>query len=191
MGERSRAAERDHCHEGIDRDPAACSIPASGHGLYSTAAYPVVVPTHENLRLEHQLCVALYNATRAITGCYRPLLDEIGLTYSQYTVMLVLWEHDTATLRDLGAALHLDSGTLSPMLKRLERAGLVSRTRGTDDERMLHVTITDAGRRIQPHASDAQRSVEETTGLDSHTLTALRDQLNDLAARTRAVPAST
>ena len=62
MGERSRAAERDHCHGGIDRDPAACSIPASGHGLYSTAAYPVVVPTHENLRLEHQLCVALYNA---------------------------------------------------------------------------------------------------------------------------------
>lgn len=67
----------------------------------------------------------------------------------------------------------------------------MSRTRGTDDERMLHVTITDAGRRIQPHASDAQRSVEETTGLDADTLTALRDQLNDLAARTRAVPAST
>ena len=62
-----------------------------------------MVATDANLRLEHQLCVALYNATRAITGCYRPLLDEIGLTYSQYTVMLVLWEGDTTTLRDLGA----------------------------------------------------------------------------------------
>ena len=146
--------------------------------------------TDENLRLEHQLCVALYNATRAITGCYRPLLDEIGLTYSQYTVMLVLWEHDTTTLRDLGAALHLDSGTLSPMLKRLERAGFVTRMRGTDDERMLHVTITEEGRRIQPHASEAQRCVEETTGLDAETIAALRDRLNDLAARTRAIPAS-
>ncbi len=145
--------------------------------------------TVENLRLEHQLCVALYNATRAITGCYRPLLDEIGLTYSQYTVMLVLWERDTTTLRDLGAALHLDSGTLSPMLKRLERSGLVTRTRGVDDERMLHVAITDAGRRLQPGASAAQSCVEQTTGLDADALAALRDQLNDLAARTRAEPA--
>ena len=142
--------------------------------------------TDENLRLEHQLCVALYNATRAITGCYRPLLDDIGLTYSQYTVMLVLWEHGTTTMRDLGAALHLDSGTLSPMLKRLERAGLVTRTRGIDDERMLHVTITEAGQQIQPHASITQRCVEETTGLDADTLTTLRDQLNEIAARTRA-----
>ncbi len=147
--------------------------------------------TDENLRLEHQLCVALYNATRAVTSCYRPLLDKIGLTYTQYTVMLVLWELDTTTLRELTAALHLDSGTLSPMLKRLERAGLVTRRRGTHDERILHVTITDEGRRIQPHASDAQRCVEETTGLDADTLIALRDQLNNLAARTRAVSAST
>ena len=146
--------------------------------------------TVENLRLEHQLCVALYNATRAITGCYRPLLDEIGLTYSQYTVMLVLWERDTTTLRDLGAALHLDSGTLSPMLKRLERSGLVTRTRNIDDERMLQVAITDAGRRLQSGASAAQSCVEQTTGLDADALAALRDQLNDLAARTRAKPVS-
>ncbi len=136
--------------------------------------------------LSHQLCVALYNATRAITGCYRPLLDEIGLTYSQYTVMLVLWEGDTTTLRNLAAVLHLDSGTLSPMLKRLERAGLVTRARGVDDEHMLHVTITDAGRRLQPGASAAQSCVEQTTGLDAEALAASRDQLNDLAARTRA-----
>ncbi len=132
--------------------------------------------------------MALYNATRAITGCYRPLLDEIGLTYSQYTVMLVLWERDTTTLRDLGAALHLDSGTLSPMLKRLERSGLVTRTRNIDDERVLQVAITDAGRRLQSGASAAQSCVELTTGLHADSLAALRDQLNDLAARTRPNP---
>ena len=145
--------------------------------------------TDENLRLEHQLCVALHNATRAIIGCYRPLLDEIGLTYSQYVVMLVLWEHNTMTLRELGTMLHLDSATLSPMLKRLERSGLVTRERGADDERMLHVTITDAGRRLRHHASAAQRAVEQATGLDRSTLAALRDQLNDIAARTRSVRA--
>ncbi len=146
--------------------------------------------TEANLRLEHQLCVALYNATRAITGCYRPLLDEIGLTYSQYTVMLVLWEHDTTTLRDLSTALHLDSGTLSPMLKRLERAGFVTRGRDISDERMLHIAITDEGRRLQARASAAQRTVEEATGLDTDTLAELRDRLNDLAARTRSAPAT-
>ncbi len=145
--------------------------------------------TVENLRLEHQLCVALYNASRAITGCYRPLLDEIGLTYSQYTVMLVLWEHHTLTLRELGAALHLDSGTLSPMLKRLERAGLVTRERGIDDERMLHVAITGQGKRLQARAATVQHAVEVTTGLDAASLATMRDQLNELAARLWAVPA--
>jgi DNA-binding MarR family transcriptional regulator len=145
--------------------------------------------TDENLRLEHQLCVALYNATRAITGCYRPLLDDVGLTYSQYVVMLVLWEHGTMVMRELGTMLHLDSATLSPMLKRLERAGLLTRQRDADDERMLHVTITDSGRRLRHHASAAQRAVEKATGLDRSTLAALRDQLNDIATRTRAVRA--
>ena len=147
-------------------------------------------PTEDNLRLEHQLCVALYNATRAVTGCYRPLLDQIGLTYSQYVVMLVLWEHETIKLRDLGLMLHLDSATLSPMLKRLEHRGIVSRERGIDDERMLFVTITETGRSLRPQASAVQRSVEEMTGLDGASLAALRDQLNDLAARTRPLKVS-
>ena len=147
-------------------------------------------PTEDNLRLEHQLCVALYNATRAVTGCYRPLLDQIGLTYSQYVVMLVLWEHETIKLRDLGLMLHLDSATLSPMLKRLEHRGIVSRERGIDDERMLFVTITETGRSLRPQASAVQRSVEEITGLNGASLAALRDQLNDLAARTRPLKVS-
>jgi len=143
------------------------------------------VATDDNLRLEHQLCVALYDASRAIVGCYRPLLAELGITYSQYTVLLVLWERDTATLRDLGEVLHLDSATLSPMVKRLEAAGLVTRRRGAHDERLLDVTITDAGRRLRDGASAAQRSVEQLTGLDPAELAALRDQLNELTARTR------
>ena len=141
--------------------------------------------TDDNLRLEHQLCVALYDASRAIVGCYRPLLAELGITSSQYTVLLVLWERDTATLRDLGEVLHLDSATLSPMVKRLEAAGLVTRRRGAHDERLLDVTITDAGRRLRDGASAAQRSVEQLTGLDPAELAALRDQLNELTARTR------
>jgi len=142
--------------------------------------------TEDNLRLEHQLCVALYNATRAVTAIYRPRLRELGLTYSQYTVMLVLWEHEQTTLRDLGHLLHLDSGTLSPMLKRLEQNGLIRRRRGLDDERVLEVHLTDAGRELRAAASAAQRSVEAATGLSAEEFKSLRRQLNDLADRTRA-----
>lgn len=143
----------------------------------------------DHLTLDHQLCVALYNASRAVNGCYRPLLDEIGLTYSQYTVMLVLWEHDTVTLRDLCALLHLDSGTLSPMLKRLERVGLVVRRRDGRDERLLHIDITDDGRALEQGARAAQRSVEAMTGLDGSTLARLRCDLNTLAERMRSARA--
>lgn len=100
-------------------------------------------------------------------------------------MLLVLWGQETATLRDLGAALHLDSATLSPVVKRLERAGLVTRRRGERDERLVDVTITEAGRRLRPGASAAQRAVEQATGLDPIELATLRDQLNELAARTR------
>lgn len=140
----------------------------------------------ENLRLEHQLCVALCNATRAVIGSYRPRLRELGLTYSQYTVMLVLWEHEHTTLRDLGTLLHLDSGTLSPMLKRLEHNGLIRRQRGHDDERLLEIHLTDEGRDLRTAASAAQRSVEEATGLSLDEFKTLRRQLNELADRTRA-----
>lgn len=139
----------------------------------------------DHLRLDHQLCVALYNASRAVNGCYRPLLDDIGLTYSQYTVMLVLWEHQSTTLRDLTELLHLDSGTLSPLLQRLERLGLITRNRDHSDERVLQVTITEEGLGLRDRAEVAQRSVEEMTGMTTGTLVALRDELNDLAERMR------
>ncbi|MEO6651367.1 MAG: MarR family transcriptional regulator [Ilumatobacteraceae bacterium] len=138
-----------------------------------------------NLDLDHQLCIALYNASRAVNGCYRPLLDELGITYSQYAVMLVMWERGTTTLRDLGAALYLDSGTLSPLLKRLETMGLVSRRRHAADERILDVTITPAGTALRSRVAAAQQRVESMTQYDTSEIAALRDELNELAHRMR------
>lgn len=143
------------------------------------------MPEEDHLTLEHQLCVALYGASRAVTGAYRPLLAEIGLTYSQYAVMLHLWHHGTTTLRDLGVALHLDSGTLSPLLKRLEDRGLVTRRRDRADERVLQVVITDAGTDLQERAREVQLRVETMTGLDPQALARLRDQLNQLSETIR------
>ncbi len=138
-----------------------------------------------NLDLDHQLCIALYNASRAVNGCYRPLLDELGITYSQYAVMLVMWARGTTTLRDLGSTLYLDSGTLSPLLKRLEGMGLVTRERHAADERMLDVRITPAGTALRSRAAAAQQRVESMTEYDSAEVAALRDELNALAERMR------
>ncbi|MFD7917478.1 MarR family winged helix-turn-helix transcriptional regulator [Streptomyces sp. NPDC059752] len=103
----------------------------------------------DSLRLEDQLCFTLYAASRAVTASYRPLLDELGLTYPQYLVMLALWERDSLSVRDLGAALQLESSTLSPLLKRLEANGLVLRERRVDDERSVAVRLTGAGAALQ------------------------------------------
>src|SRR3954463_1874064 len=94
------------------------------------------------LLLDNQLCFALYSASLAMTKLYKPLLDELGLTYPQYLVMLVLWEGDGRTVSELGERLSLDSGTLTPLLKRLEAAQLVSRIRDTEDERRVHIMLT-------------------------------------------------
>lgn len=136
-----------------------------------------------DLALDHQLCLAINRAARAINACYRPHLASIGLTYAQYTVMLVLWEHPTTTLGHIGTALGLDSGTLSPLLKRMEAAGWLERTRSDDDERRLDVRITDAGLALRTLAAGAQRSVEQATGLTGPDLADLRDRLVDLTGR--------
>lgn len=126
------------------------------------------------LALEHQVCFPLYAASRALTAAYRPLLAPLGLTYPQYLVMLVLWERGTTPVGELGTALHLDSGTLSPLLKRLEAAGLVERRRSTEDERVVHVALTSAGKQLRVAAQDVPRQIAETTGLDLETLALLR-----------------
>lgn len=104
------------------------------------------------LQLDHQLCFALYSASLAMTKLYKPLLEPLGLTYPQYLAMLALWEQDGPSVSALGERLRLDSGTLTPLLKRLEAAGLVQRERAADDERRVHVHLTPAGRKLKARA---------------------------------------
>ncbi|QIK64989.1 MarR family transcriptional regulator [Nocardioides sp. HDW12B] len=136
-------------------------------------------------RVDDQLCFALYDASRAIVGRYREGLAQLGLTYTQYLVLLRLWETSPLTVADLGDALNLDSGTLSPLLKRLETQGLVTRRRLPTDERSVEVAVTSAGRDLKPLARRVQVDVENATGLDGESITALRDDLHELAAELR------
>lgn len=137
------------------------------------------------LLLDNQLCFALYSASLAMTKLYKPLLDAIGLTYPQYLVMLALWERDGETVSALGDRLHLDSGTLTPLLKRLESAGMVSRLRDTADERRVLIRLTPAGRRLRARAAHlpacvmqaAQCNLDEVTSLTRQIQT-LRDRLS-------------
>ncbi|MEV5691480.1 MarR family winged helix-turn-helix transcriptional regulator [Micromonospora globbae] len=133
----------------------------------------------DDLVLRRQVCFALYAASRALTDVYRPLLDAVGLTYPQYLVLLVLWERDGATpaVSEIGAELRLDSGTLSPLLKRLEEAGFVRRRRSTRDERRVEVELTDAGRALRDRVADVPARVAVSTGLTEADLVALRDTL--------------
>ncbi len=139
----------------------------------------------EALRLRHQVCFALYAASRAVTALYRPVLEPLGVTYPQYLVLLVLWEHGDTTVKDLGEALMLDSGTLSPLLKRLETAGLVHRRRSTLDERSVVISLTAAGDRLRADAAGIPAGIAEATGLPAAELSALRDTLVALTTTIR------
>jgi DNA-binding MarR family transcriptional regulator len=105
------------------------------------------------LQLDNQLCFALYSTSLAMTKIYKPLLDELGLTYPQYLAMLVLWEKDGLMVSELGQRLYLDSGTLTPLLKRLEAAGFITRIRAVEDERRVHITLTSSGRKLKAKAA--------------------------------------
>jgi MarR family transcriptional regulator, organic hydroperoxide resistance regulator len=142
----------------------------------------------DGLELEKQVCFALYSATRAVTQLYRPVLDALGLTYPQYLVMLVLWERGPATVKQLGEALELDSGTLSPLLKRLAAHGYVRRERSTSDQRSVLVHVTDAGAALRTRASGVPRRIAGATGMALAELEALRQNLTRL---TEAVSAQT
>lgn len=135
-----------------------------------------------NQELDKQVCFALYAASRAATARYRPILDRFGLTYPQYVALLVLWERGETTVKDLGAALMLDSGTLSPLLKRLETAGLVRRRRDADDERSVVVALTKAGAALQIEAAGVPAELARATGMSPSELKALRETLAALTA---------
>ena len=134
----------------------------------------------ENLKLKNQLCFALYAATNAITRAYRSRLSHIGLTYPQYLVMMVLWETDGIAVKTIAEHLHLDSPTITPLLKRLESAGLVSRQRSASDERVVNVFLTGAGQLIQARVAEMQKSVACQTGMAETQFIELRSTLHEL-----------
>ena len=134
----------------------------------------------ENLKLKNQLCFALYAATNAITRAYRSRLSHIGLTYPQYLVMMVLWETDGITVKTIAEHLHLDSPTITPLLKRLESCGFVSRQRNVKDERVVNVFLTDTGRGIQARVADMQKGVACQTGMQETQFIELRSTLHEL-----------
>ncbi|WP_055589077.1 MarR family winged helix-turn-helix transcriptional regulator [Peterkaempfera griseoplana] len=146
--------------------------------------------TEEALRLENQVCFALHAANRAFGNVYRVLLKDTGLTYPQYLVMLVLWEHGETTVKGLGEALRLDSGTLSPLLKRLEASGMVERRRSTQDERSVSVTLTQAGDELRHRACEVPLRIAASTGLSLDGIAQLRDRLNDLTRELDAAVAA-
>ncbi|WP_427004359.1 MarR family winged helix-turn-helix transcriptional regulator [Pseudarthrobacter sp. H2] len=139
-------------------------------------------PRLHSPRLNRQLCFAMYSASRAATAAYRPMLEELGLTYPQYLVMLVLWEEQPRSVGELGEELGLDSGTLSPLLKRLESLGFVERRRSAADERRVEVFLTDAGTALSTGAAGIPQRLAEAAGLSGAELDRLRESLNRLTA---------
>jgi DNA-binding MarR family transcriptional regulator len=133
------------------------------------------------LLLDDQLCFALYAASRAVTARYRPLLERLGLTYPQYLVLLVLWERGASSVKELAAALQLDYGTLSPLLKRLEAAGLLRRERAAEDERTVRAVLTEAGRALREQARSVPPAMAAAMGLPPDEADALRLTLRRLA----------
>ena len=132
------------------------------------------------LAIEDYLCLALYTASRAVTGLYRELLDELELTYPQYLVMRLLWQRGAVAVKDIGAALALDYGTLSPLLKRLEARGLIRRARRSDDERSVEISLTGAGDAMRAKAERVPAEVSRAIGLDDQASEELRATLRQL-----------
>jgi MarR family transcriptional regulator, organic hydroperoxide resistance regulator len=139
-------------------------------------------PRTASLLIDDQLCFALYTASRAMTGRYRGLLDDLNLTYPQYLVMLVLWEEGTITVNQLGRRLLLDSGTLSPLLKRLESAGFVTRRRRVEDERSVEIGLTEAGVRLRDTAESVPGRLCEIVHMPYDERAVLIDTLRRLTA---------
>lgn len=122
---------------------------------------------NEMLKLENQLCFPLYACAKEVVRRYMPLLEPLGLTYTQYLAMMVMWEHKSISVKDMSKLLYLDSGTLTPMLKKMEKAGLISRRRSEKDERMVIVSITERGEALQEKAAEIPVKIAGCLTLDS------------------------
>ncbi|GAF09670.1 MarR family winged helix-turn-helix transcriptional regulator [Paenibacillus pini] len=135
------------------------------------------------LQLENQLCFTIYACSREITKLYQPYLDKLGVTYSQYLVLLVLWERGSCTVSQLGEALYLDSGTLTPLLKRIQTAGLIVRERSIQDERKVIITLTEAGLKLRDKAQSIPESMQKDICISSEEFNDLLTQFNHLLER--------
>ncbi|MBO3759264.1 MarR family transcriptional regulator [Ciceribacter sp. L1K22] len=132
--------------------------------------------------LDQQVCFAIYGAAHAFNRTYKPLLEPLGLTYPQYLVMMTLWEKDGLTVKEIGEKLGLDSGTLSPLLKRLEQAGRIEKRRAADDERQVLVTLTEGGRALQPESARIMQAIGAAAGCPVGELVELRERLKALTS---------
>lgn len=135
---------------------------------------------HQQLQLGNQLCFPLYVISKGIIGLYRPFLDELDITYSQYLVMMVLWEEDRLTVNQIGEKLYLDSGTLTPLLKRLEAKGFIVRKRKKEDERVVEVFLADSGRNLQQKACKIPVKMQEKLNLTTEDLFELKETVQKI-----------
>ena len=133
--------------------------------------------TEDPLHLTNQICFAIYSAVHAVNKAYKPLLDELKITYPQYLTLLVLWEKDDITVKDIGELVHLDSGTLTPLLKRLESNGLIRRQRDKSDERQVRITLTPKGHRLRERAKAVPIHMLDCCGRSREELAAMRNEL--------------
>ncbi|CAN7213630.1 MarR family winged helix-turn-helix transcriptional regulator [Neorhizobium sp. LjRoot104] len=140
-------------------------------------------PDNFEIELDAQLCFAIYGAAHAFTRTYKPLLEPLGLTYPQYLVMIALWEEDDQPVKGIGDRLGLDSGTLSPLLKRLEQSGLVARKRDRDDERQVRISLTAKGDDLRHQAANVAQAIGKAVGCSFEEAVALRDELIALKQR--------
>jgi DNA-binding MarR family transcriptional regulator len=145
------------------------------------------VAADQALRLDNQICFAVYSTAHAFNRVYKPLLDRLGLTYPQYLVMLTLWERDGVPVKDIGARLFLDSGTLTPLLKRLEAAELIKRTRSTEDERQVLIALTLQGQALREKAKAVPQSILAASACSVGELLAMKDEIVALRDRLNTV----
>ncbi|MED4008341.1 MarR family transcriptional regulator [Priestia aryabhattai] len=135
---------------------------------------------YKQLQLENQLCFSIYATSREITKVYKPLLDKLGVTYPQYLALLVLWEHETLSVKKMGKLLYLDSGTLTPMLKRMQDQELVIRERSHEDERVVFISLTEKGKKLRDKACHIPEEVFSMTNKSQGELEKLKETLQEL-----------
>lgn len=134
----------------------------------------------EYLRLDNQLCFPLYALSRRITNIYRPMLDQLGLTYPQYLVMMVLWEEKTCNIKHLGDRLWLDTGTLTPLIKRMEQMGLLEKERSDEDERVANITLTEKGKLLEKQAEFIPEQIKCKIQMGDEEIASLRNYLKSI-----------